>query len=252
MILGIDIGGTNTDVVLLKNGTFEIVGSFKTEDFDLGKIDLDYNAVGVGIAVWFKKGEVVNAPNLKRIPKVETSKPKIVENDANCFAYYSAKVTGKKNVLSLTVGTGIGTGIVIDGKIYRGDGLAGELGHSYVGGRRKCKCGGYGHLECHFGGWAIRDIKEKLENRSIYQTKGFKLFCIAVSTAIMLLNPEIVTFGGRIGGRLREEILSKEISKLIPDVFKPEFKVIKDDYAVAKGSALLAKDLLGKIVDSEV
>ncbi|MFN3383402.1 MAG: ROK family protein [Archaeoglobaceae archaeon] len=244
MILGVDVGGTNTDVVLLENGNFEVFGSFKTKDFDLNKIDLEYDAVGVGIAVWLKKGKFVKAPNLERIPNVETKKPKIVDNDANCFAYYSAKVTGKKNVLSLTVGTGIGTGIVIDGKIYRGDGLAGELGHSYVGGRKKCKCGGYGHLECYFGGWAIKNIKEMLENDSIYETKGFKLFCVAVSTAIMLLNPEIVTFGGRIGGRLKENVLSEEISKLIPDVFKPEFKVIKDDYAVAKGSALLAKDLL--------
>ncbi len=244
MILGIDIGGTNTDVVLLKNGNFEVFGSFKTKDFDLNKIDLEYDAVGIGIATWFKKGKIVKAPNLDRIPNIETKKPKVVDNDANCFAYYSAKVTGKKNVLSLTVGTGIGTGIVVDGKIYHGDGLAGELGHSYVGGRRKCKCGGYGHLECYFGGWAIKNIKEKIKNSSIYETRGFRLFCIAVSNAIMLLNPEIVTFGGRIGGRLKEDVISEEISKLIPDLFKPEFKVIKDDYAVAKGSAMLAKDLI--------
>lgn len=242
MILGIDVGGTNTDVVLLKNNDFEIVGSFKTKDFDLDKISVDYDAVGIGIAVWFKRGKLVNAPNLEKIPKIETNKPKIVENDANCFAYYSARITGKNNVLSFTVGTGIGTGIVIDGKIYRGEGLAGELGHSYVGGRRRCKCGGHGHLECYFGGWAIRDAKKKIEDGTIYHTKGFKLFCIAVSTAIMLLNPEIVTFGGRIGGRLKEEILSEEISKLIPKVFEPEFMVIEDDFAVAKGSALLAKD----------
>ncbi|MDI9642363.1 MAG: ROK family protein [Archaeoglobales archaeon] len=244
MILGVDIGGTNTDVVLLKNEDFEVIGTFKTREFDLSKIDVDYEAIGIGIAVWFKKGKPVGAPNLERIPKIETDKPRIVENDAKCFAYYSAKVTGKNNVLSLTVGTGIGTGIVLGGKLYKGDGLAGELGHSYVGGRRKCKCGGYGHLECYFGGWAIKDVKEKLENEAIYDTKGFKLFCIAIANAIMLLNPEIVTFGGRIGGRLNEQVISEEVSKLIPEVFKPEFRVIKDDYAVAKGSALLAKDLL--------
>ncbi|MEM4615729.1 MAG: ROK family protein [Archaeoglobaceae archaeon] len=244
MILGVDIGGTNTDVVLLKNEDFEVVGTFKTKEFDLSKIDVDYEAIGIGIAVWFKNGKPVGAPNLERIPNFEIKKPRIVENDAKCFAYYSAKLTGKKNVLSLTVGTGIGTGIVVGGKLYTGDGLAGELGHSYVGGRRKCKCGGYGHLECYFGGWAIKDVKEKLENGTIYDTKGFKLFCIAIANAVMLLNPEIVTFGGRIGGRLNEQVISEEVSKLIPEVFKPEFRVIKDDYAVAKGSALLAKDLL--------
>lgn len=60
----------------------------------------------------------------------------------------------------------------------------------------------------------------------------------------MLLNPEVVTFGGRIGGRLKEDLLAEEISKLIPEVFKPEFRVIEDDYAVAKGASLLARDSL--------
>lgn len=244
MILGLDIGGTNTDVVLLKDGYFEVLGTFKTRDFDLSKINVDYDALGVGIAVWFRNGKPVGAPNLERIPSLVTNKPKVVDNDANCFAYYSAYLTKKKNVLSLTIGTGIGTGIVIEGKVYRGDGLAGELGHAFVGGRRKCKCGGCGHLEAYFGGWAIGDIKEKLDKGTIYQTKGFKLFCIAVSNAIMLLNPEVVTFGGRIGGRLKEDLLAEEISKLIPEVFKPEFRVIEDDYAVAKGASLLARDSL--------
>ncbi len=246
MILGVDIGGTNTDVVLLEDDFFEVVGSFKTKEFDLSKIKVDYDALGVGIAVWFKNGKPVGAPNLERIPDLETEKPKVVDNDANCFAYFSSYLTKKKNVLSLTVGTGIGTGIVIEGRVYRGEGLAGELGHTFVGGRRKCKCGGYGHLEAYFGGWAIKDIKEKLENGSIYDTRGFRLFCIAVSNAIMLLNPEIVTFGGRIGGRLDEKVLTEEILRLIPEVFKPEFRVIRDDYAVAKGASLLARDLLKK------
>jgi len=244
MILGIDIGGTNTDVVLLKGGEFEILGTLKTKEFDLRKIRAEYDAVGIGIAVWFKKGVPVKAPNLEKIPDLETEKPKVVENDANCFAYFSAYLTKKKNVLSLTVGTGIGTGIVINGEIYRGEGLAGELGHAFVGGKRKCSCGGYGHLEAYFGGRAIGNVKKKLEDGTIYETRGFKLFCIAVSNAIMLLNPEVVTFGGRIGGRLSEEVLSEEISKLIPDVFTPEFKVLNDDYAVAKGASLLARDLL--------
>ncbi|MCS7144395.1 MAG: ROK family protein, partial [Archaeoglobaceae archaeon] len=180
MILGVDIGGTNTDVVLLKKGDFEILGTFKSKDFDLRDIKVDYDAIGIGIAVWFKNGKPVGAPNLEKIPNIETVKPRVVENDAKCFAYYSAKLTGKKNVLALTVGTGIGTGIVIGGKLYKGEGLAGELGHSFVGGRRKCKCGGHGHVECYFGGWAIKDVRERLENGTIYEMKGFKLFCNAV------------------------------------------------------------------------
>jgi predicted NBD/HSP70 family sugar kinase len=244
MILGIDIGGTNTDVVAMKGDNFEVIGTFKTKEFDLRKLKVEYEAVGIGIAVWFKRGIIVGAPNLEKIPFIETEKPRVLENDAKCFAYYSAKITGKKNVLSITVGTGIGTGIVIGGNLYKGDGLAGELGHVFVGGRRRCKCGGFGHLECHFSGWAISDIREKIENGTVYNTRGFKIFCRSVATAVMLLNPEVVTFGGRIGGRLDESVLCSEISKFIPDAFIPEFKVVKDDFAVAKGAAMLARDAL--------
>lgn len=245
MILGVDIGGTNTDVVLLKEDGFEIVGTFKTGEFDLREIKADYKAVGIGIAVWFKGGEKVGAPNLERIPFIETEKPRILENDAKCFAYYSAKTTGKRNILAITVGTGIGTGIVIEGKLYKGEGLAGELGHIFVGGRKRCKCGGYGHLECHFSGWAVADIREKIENGTIYETGGFKIFCHSVANAIMLLNPEIVVFGGRIGASLDESVIASEISKLIPEVFLPEFRIVRDHFAVAKGAAMLANDLLG-------
>ncbi|MEM1578854.1 MAG: ROK family protein [Archaeoglobaceae archaeon] len=244
MILGVDIGGTNTDVVLLKNEEFEIVGTFKTREFDLSKIDVDYEAVGIGIAVWLKKGKPVGAPNLERIPKIETDKPRIVENDAKCFAYYCLKTTKKRNILAITVGTGIGTGLVIEGKLYTGEGLAGELGHTYIGGRRKCKCGGYGHLECYFSGWAIADVRKKVEDGSIYDKKGFKVFCKILANAIMLLNPEVVALGGRIGGKLREEILGKEVATFIPEVFIPEFRIVNDDFAVAKGAAMLARDLL--------
>ncbi|MEM4524327.1 MAG: ROK family protein, partial [Archaeoglobaceae archaeon] len=76
MILGLDIGGTNTDVVILRDGEFEIIGSFRTEEFDLKKIEVDYEMIGVSIAAWFKKGKIVHAPNLKRIPSIETDKPK--------------------------------------------------------------------------------------------------------------------------------------------------------------------------------
>lgn len=243
MIVGIDIGGTNIDVVAL-DLEFRHLGTFKTSEY-LPKIneflkEIDAKAVGIGIAAWIKEKPVF-APNLPKIPEIKTDKPVIIENDANCFAYYCAKILDVKNLIGITVGTGIGGGIVIDGKVYRGCGIAGEIGHTYVKGKKKCRCGGKGHLEAYFGGWALKNVKELVETGKIYKTRGFKLFCIAIANAIMLLNPEAVAIGGRIGGRLDIEIVKTNVSEYLPDVFVPDFYSIKDDLAVAKGACLLAK-----------
>ncbi len=157
-------------------------------------------AVGVGIAVWFVDGKPVKAPNLPFIPDMKLDIPLIVDNDANCFAYFAAKTLNFRYLLAVTVGTGIGGGIIVDGEVYRGRGAAGEIGHTFVGGNKKCRCGGEGHLESYFGGWALEDARELIESGRIYDRTEFVLFCQSLANAVMLLNPEAIALGGRMGG----------------------------------------------------
>ena len=89
-----------------------------------------------------------------------TGLPAVVENDANCAAYaewWQGAGRGFRSVLGITLGTGIGGGIVIDGRPFAGaTGAAGEIGHMTVeyGGRR-CTCGARGCLEAYASGPAI-------------------------------------------------------------------------------------------------
>lgn len=262
MILGLDIGGTNTDAVLMKDADkdfdsyvdpFIKIETFKTSEIlpEISRfIDSwpDVEAVGVGIAAWIRTTpdgfEFINAPNLSTIPELKLSKPHIIDNDANCFAYFSSKMLGYRNLFAVTVGTGIGGGLVVDGRVYRGCGAAGEIGHTYIGGDKICKCGGKGHLETYFGGWAIKNVEEKVESGEIYENKGFKLFCMALANTVMLLNPEAVVIGGRIGGRLDALKIHEEMEKFVHSSIDFEVHTVKDDHAVAKGAALLARDTI--------
>ena len=254
MIIGVDVGGTNIDIVAF-NGKFEHIATYSTKEHipRLNEIlkdlieKLKVKAIGIGLAAWIKKGKIVKMPNISGEFRVSLSVPTILDNDANCFAYYSAKHFGFKNVIGITVGTGIGGGIVLDGRLIRGEGLAGEIGHWFVGGDEECTCGGKGHLEAYFGGWSIKKrfskpAEDLFKEGSIYEVEGFKLLCIAVANAITLLDPEAVIFGGRIGGNLDVKILRNEIYRYLMDGFEPEILTLKDPLAVAKGACLLAKE----------
>ncbi len=253
MIVGIDIGGTNTDVAVMKDNDFE-VRTFRTSEVAANIsefIEKNWSeavAIGVGIAAWLKLVpdgfRIVKAPNLSRIPEMTFSKPSVVDNDANCFAYFASRTLGYENLFGVTVGTGIGGGVIAKGKIYRGCGAAGEIGHTYVGGDRECKCGGRGHLEAYFGGWAVEGVDRKIETGEIYECEGFRLFCISLANAVMILHPEAVAVGGRIGGRLDASIIQENVEKWLPSVIEVEIHTVKDDYAVAKGAAMLARDTI--------
>lgn len=124
-------------------------------------------AVGVGAAglVEWPDGSIRWAPNnafcrlpLRRIIADETGLPTVVENDANAAGWGEARHVGAANMAFLTVGTGVGAGLIIDGLLYRGQGgIAAEVGHMIVhpkGGDR-CGCGNIGCLEAVASGSAL-------------------------------------------------------------------------------------------------
>jgi glucokinase len=135
-------------------------------------------AVGVAAPgpIDFEQGTVVEAPNLPgwaNVPVVEliadmVGCPAILENDANAAAWGEFTLgagRGSRHLVYLTVSTGIGGGLVLDGRLYRGaNGAAGEIGHiPLVEDGPRCGCGARGCLEALASGTAIaRRAREAL------------------------------------------------------------------------------------------
>lgn len=187
-VIGIDVGGTNLRGALV-NADGKIINRMKiASDADKG-IDavIDnlvrliksigggevVSAVGFGIPgiIDFKNGIITQAPNICNVnnypirenlrARLGDDIPVIIENDANCAAVGEWWMGAAKDVGSLviiTLGTGVGGGIVLDGKLWRGaDGMGGEVGHMtiYPDGA-KCNCGNYGCLESYSSATAVR------------------------------------------------------------------------------------------------
>jgi predicted NBD/HSP70 family sugar kinase len=149
--------------------------------------------------------------------------PVLVEKDVNAMAFGEHRVAHPNipMLVFVKVGTGIGTGIVAFGEIYRGaDGAAGDIGHiQIIQGETDaplCRCGNYGCVEAHAGGWALqRDLAALgLEVQSVTEvlqvirdghpqaTRLFKTAAAtigsAVSDIVNVLNPRIVVLGGQL------------------------------------------------------
>ena len=127
-------------------------------------------AVGVGAArmVDWPSGHIRWAPNisyqdlpLQQLLTEGTGLPAVVENDANAAAWAEAIAgagAGLNNIIGMTIGTGIGAGIIINRELQRGDtGIAGEVGHILVNpsGDQQCGCGTTGCLEAMASGTAL-------------------------------------------------------------------------------------------------
>ena len=186
--IGIDIGGTNTDIGLVSSEgrcvARKNLPTAKYYDADLYVADIckkikemmaeqHVDAIdGIGIAAPmgnYYTGCIENATNLnfKGVTDLNAlvhkymDVPVTVSNDANAAAYGEliyGGAKGMKNFITFTLGTGVGSGIVIDGKLLHGKtGNAGELGHVImIPGGRQCGCGRKGCLETYVSATGIR------------------------------------------------------------------------------------------------
>ncbi|MEI6093070.1 MAG: ROK family protein, partial [bacterium] len=188
--IGIDVGGTNTvfgfvdlEGNCLMDGHIATTDYAKFDDFlkalssEIEKvkkaIPQAVEVVGIGIGAPngnYYAGTIEHAPNLQWkgvIPFIELFKkyynvPMILTNDANAAAigemvYGAAK--GMKNFIVVTLGTGLGSGIVVNGDlVYGADGFAGEMGHTFAGevGSRKCGCGRFDCVETYASATGIK------------------------------------------------------------------------------------------------
>jgi glucokinase len=271
--IGIDIGGTNIKIGVVKD-KYEIIAqkSIKT-DVGLGykkiventanaikellhshKINLR-NCVSIGIGcpgtVNFKTGEILFAANMlwERVPLAEELKkyihlPVKVSNDANCAAlgeFIGMGSKGVKNIVLITLGTGVGGGVIIDGKIYEGGSPGGvELGHTViVVDGEKCTCGRKGCLEAYASATAlIRDTKRAAEKNP---DSLINELCSKNINKINGLTPfEAAKLGDAVGQAVIDRYVMYLAEGLIDiiNIFRPQ-KILLSGGVANQGDALI-------------
>jgi glucokinase len=242
-------------------------------------------------SVQAETGVVVNAPNLPAVVGFKLSealKTKLqhlvlIANDANAAALgemWQGAARGCRTIVCLTLGTGVGSGIVLDGELWRGtDGTAGEIGHTSVEpfGGVQCKCGNFGCLEVYASATAIvRMTREMLENnlhsvlnlipsanltaqdvykaamandklaRDTFRSVGIHLG-VAIANVVNTINPEMIVIGGGVSAAfdLFADIARSEMMKRAFPVPAQRCRIAKaecGDDAGLLGAAKLAFD----------
>jgi glucokinase len=158
--------------------------------------------------------------------------PVVVENDQNCAGLAEALCgagRGLRRVLYITVGTGIGGGLILDGEIYGGRYGAAEIGHTWVGKHK---------LESVASGLAIERGVSTVPQAARY-------LGVAVANAIALVNPEIVIIGGGVSlaGEKFFRPLRQTVTRHVFPVFRKNYRIVRPalgETVVVVGAALLA------------
>lgn len=313
VVTGIDIGGTNTvfglvdrDGVILAENRFRTTSFPEIKDFVSGLTDSikklvsetgNVKLIGIGIGAPnanYHKGTIELAPNLAWkgiVPLAGLIRKKInlpiaVTNDANAAAMGEMIFGGAKKIkdfIILTLGTGLGSGIVVNGElIYGHTGFAGELGHTIVvPGGRDCGCGRQGCLETYASAsglvrtvlYMLSEMKEESYLREIAPSaltskhiadaaqKGdiialeafdytAEMLALGIINAVVFSSPEAVfLFGGLAqAGDLLFKPVRKYVDQNIQQIFKGTVKIIasgipENNAAVLGASALAWKEL---------
>ena len=309
VVAGVDIGGTNTVFGLVDNsGNILAQSSLMTTDFpeindfvsaitgaitklSKTKDDLKLASIGVGAPnANYHKGTIELAPNLAWkgiVPLAELLKKKIdvpvaITNDANAAAMGEmifGGARGMKNFIILTLGTGLGSGIVINGEVVYGHtGFAGELGHTIiVPGGRDCGCGRQGCYETYASAsglvrtvfYMLSEMRDESLLRNLKPSditskvvaeaaaKGdiiaiealdytAELLALGIINAIGFSSPEaIFLFGGLAqAGEMLFAPVRKYIDENVQPIFKGTVKIlpsaISESNAAVLGAAALA------------
>ncbi len=322
--IGIDIGGTNTKTILatetgdilysLKNTTPSVTAGQPDKIENLLVKNLrdflnsksaqkvlsrasEVSGIGIGVAglIDVKKGKVIRSPNipaingapLREIFEKEFSMPVIVENDANAYAFGEKWIGAGKdldNFIVLTLGTGLGGGLIYKGKLYEGPV---EVGHmTVVPSGRYCTCGSYGCLESYASGRAMVDrVVSSLEkgtesllskccdgniykitpeviyetaldgdslSREVFREVG-QFLGIGIANLINILGPEAVIIGGGLidAWDMFIEELTREAYKRAFRNLSTDIKILKSALTQNGGSIGIAGLLFNKIISAQ-
>lgn len=265
-IVGVDLGGTNIAAgAMPTDGTREIAMRMTptlAETGASGVVDRivqmieeviaqtiaetgaereDFLGVGIGSPgpLDRENGIVIVTPNLgwRDFPLRDEIAKRVnlkatLDNDANCATlgeWWAGAAKGGRNVVGLTIGTGIGGGLILDGKLYHGaSDAAGEIGHTTIDTNgRRCKCGNYGCLEAYTSGPAIAERARE----AIRSDEGSILLAMVNGDASKI-TAQTVYDASRQGDEIARDVvrdtahfLGVGISNLI-NIFNPDTVVI--------------------------
>lgn len=266
IFIGVDIGGTKVAAGVV-NSAGEIVADVRkkmtargsaedglrsvTDAIDTllrNKRARGASAIGISVPGWIdaKRGTLIGAANIpcwknfplaREIAKRYRSRTRI-GNDANVAALAEAAWgagAGYRNVFYVTLGTGIGTGIVQNGRIYEGrTGCAGEGGHTTIDFRGPlCACGKRGCIEVYASGTAIgKNARERLiHGESGMVASASKMLALA-DGKIEAVTGEIVAKAAAQGDKLADDVLGETAERLaiwlgnVIELFEPDVIVV--------------------------
>ncbi len=311
VVAGVDIGGTNTMIGFVDaDGVIHAEGRLSTPDYafaddfvialdgklkEMSAANSSLRLIGIGIGAPnanFNKGTIELAPNLRWkgiIPMVKITERRTglktrITNDANAAAlgemiFGAAKSV--KNFIILTLGTGLGSGIVVDGEVVYGHtGFAGELGHMTVAeGGRVCGCGRRGCLETYASATGLvrtvlsllsdrrdesllREIKStEITSRRVAEAAAAgdaiaqealdqtaRMIALGIANSVIFSSPEaIYLFGGlaNAGDALFTPV-RKYAEELVMPIFRGTFRVEPSGLPEAQAAILGSSALIWK------
>ncbi|MEF3255140.1 MAG: ROK family protein [Deferribacterales bacterium] len=291
-ILSIDIGGTNTkyavfevrnDCKLLNNGYFKTPDNIDTF-FELLLNNLqvnDFDMVAVGVPGAYNKDLdlIIYAPNLPLLNNINIKKSFstvfntdiLVENDANLAAlgeHFFVEKEGSNCFLLITLGTGIGGGIIYKNEIFGSSITSAEIGHITINfNGRKCGCGKTGCFEayCGMAGFLetyreitgeklnkVDDIFKKYKNKELLAKISVDLFSYHLASGLSslanVLTPDKIKIGGGIS--LYHQYFFRKTVKFFSKMIFPAYKnyttlaisELKNNAGIYGGAALCIKN----------
>ena len=296
MLLGIDLGGTKIEGIVLKSkenpeeiirhrinteeekGYSQVINNIKSLVNHIeNKINYKFKRLGIGTPgtidpeTGLLKNSNSQCLNGKPIQKdLAKTLDKIIhiQNDANCFALAETllgsvkdQYPDAKNVFGIIIGTGVGGGVIIDGKtVYGSQGIGGEWGHTIVkDDGDECYCGKKGCVESVISGRALQIYYNKISGKNLtleeiyakkdidnHAKKTFKrlitYFGKGLSNVVNIIDPEVIVLGGGLSNI--DELYSEGYEELKKYVFNPTFNtpILRPklgDSAGVYGAALL-------------
>ena len=169
--------------------------------------------------------------------------PAALDNDANCATlgeWWLGAAQGARIVVGITIGTGVGGGVVIDGKLFHGaSDVAGEIGHTSIDSTgRRCKCGNYGCLEAYTSGPAIaaRAIEE-VESGEPSSLRDL------VKGDLKRITAQLVYQAAHDGDRLASQVV-RETARFLGTGIANIVNILNPEVVVVSGGVTLAGDQL--------